>query len=94
MDLAQLLIRDEWIEKALCSDPKNYDRAYTADIFTSYHLGERENALKMCARCDVREECLSFALKTNQDIGIWGGVEEEERKILRRQLRKKTRRVA
>jgi WhiB family redox-sensing transcriptional regulator len=32
----------------------------------------------------VREECLEFALATNQEAGIWGGTTEEERRKLRK----------
>ena len=28
--------------------------------------------------------CLDFALATNQDSGIWGGLSEEERRVIRR----------
>jgi WhiB family redox-sensing transcriptional regulator len=45
-----------------------------------------------CSQCLVVMECLDWSIKTNQDSGIWGGKSEEERRILRRQLPKKTRR--
>ena len=32
-----------------------------------------------CARCQVSVECLTFALETRQDYGIWGGLDPEER---------------
>ena len=34
-----------------------------------------------------RAECLEYALDTNQDSGIWGGLSEEERRVIRRQRR-------
>lgn len=27
----------------------------------------------VCARCDIAERCLDYALKTQQEYGIWGG---------------------
>ena len=33
-------------------------------------------------------ECLDYAIRTNQDSGIWGGTTEEERKSIRRHYRK------
>ena len=39
----------------------------------------------MCCQCPVRVECLDFAMETNQDTGIWGGLSEDERRNLRRQ---------
>jgi len=36
-------------------------------------------ARTICARCDVRLECLAFALRTEHLDGIWGGLTETER---------------
>jgi WhiB family redox-sensing transcriptional regulator len=44
-------------------------------------------AKAICARCPVRLPCLSYALATRQAYGIWGGYDEEERGLLRRQQR-------
>ena len=41
-------------------------------------------AKSVCARCPVARECLSWALETGQDAGVWGGLTEEERRQLRR----------
>lgn len=45
--------------------------------------GQLRSAQAVCARCQVREDCLSFALDTGQDHGVWGGLSEEERRALR-----------
>jgi len=42
------------------------------------------NAKKICSLCPVIDDCLEFALETNQRAGIWGGTAEEDRKALRR----------
>ena len=41
-----------------------------------------------CRRCPVREQCLDFALRVRETHGIWGGLNEMERRQLlrRRQL--------
>jgi WhiB family redox-sensing transcriptional regulator len=36
-------------------------------------------ARTVCARCDVRLECLAFALRTDHLDGIWGGLTAGER---------------
>lgn len=41
-------------------------------------------AKEICGTCAVTEDCLEFALETNQRSGIWGGTAEEDRKALRR----------
>jgi WhiB family redox-sensing transcriptional regulator len=43
-----------------------------------------QQAREICTTCNVTEECLEYALETNQRAGIWGGSTEEERKSLRR----------
>jgi WhiB family redox-sensing transcriptional regulator len=44
-------------------------------------------AKTVCARCEVRGECLAFALATRQLHGIWGGTSPEERTVLRNKAR-------
>jgi WhiB family redox-sensing transcriptional regulator len=44
-------------------------------------------AKTLCATCPVRAACLEFALLTNQDYGVWGGLDEDERRVVRRQWR-------
>jgi WhiB family transcriptional regulator, redox-sensing transcriptional regulator len=40
-----------------------------------------------CRRCPVREQCLDYALRTRETHGIWGGMNEmERRQLLRRRL--------
>jgi len=36
-------------------------------------------ARTICARCDVRLECLAFALRTDNLDGVWGGLTATER---------------
>ncbi len=41
-------------------------------------------AKRVCASCEVQDECLSYAIETNQVSGIWGGLTEDERRPVRR----------
>lgn len=43
-----------------------------------------EEAKRICATCHVREHCLQWALETCQESGVWGGLSEDERRLLRR----------
>jgi WhiB family redox-sensing transcriptional regulator len=43
-----------------------------------------DKAKAVCARCSVTEQCLQYALETNQDSGVWGGLSEDERRALKR----------
>ena len=50
-------------------------------------MAETRQAKAICARCPVRRPCLAYALATGQAYGIWGGYDEGERRVLRRQRR-------
>jgi WhiB family redox-sensing transcriptional regulator len=43
-----------------------------------------EEAKQVCLGCAAQLQCLEFALRSNQDSGVWGGTSEEERRQLRR----------
>jgi WhiB family redox-sensing transcriptional regulator len=73
---------DEWRGRAACrdSDP---------DLFfpvgsSGTAVEEIQAAKAVCGTCTVRPQCLAFALESNQEAGVWGGLDEEERRRLRR----------
>jgi WhiB family redox-sensing transcriptional regulator len=81
--LALAAAEDEWRDSALCRDTD-------PDLFfpvgtTGQALVSIEHAKRVCSQCSVTQACLDFALDTNQDSGIWGGLSEEERRAIRRQ---------
>lgn len=49
---------------------------------------DTEDAVKFaevfCSDCPVRQMCLEYALKNNEDHGVWGGRTPEERFKMRR----------
>jgi WhiB family redox-sensing transcriptional regulator len=40
-------------------------------------------AKKLCQQCNVREECLEWALKNDEQFGVWGGLTASERDALK-----------
>jgi len=42
-------------------------------------LAQVAKAKAICAGCQVRRDCLAFALRTHQVHGVWGGLSEQER---------------
>jgi WhiB family redox-sensing transcriptional regulator len=46
--------------------------------------GYTRDAKKICAACEVRAQCLEYALKNDERFGIWGGLSERERRKLRK----------
>lgn len=58
-------------------------------FFTPNHLEKKEEreereamAKGLCAECPVRAQCFDFALATREPHGIWGGLNELERRAL------------
>jgi hypothetical protein len=41
-------------------------------------------AAALCASCPVRTACLAGALARNERHGVWGGVTEHDRRVLKR----------
>lgn len=48
-------------------------------------------AKSICARCEVRTQCLEFAQANDPIYGIWGGTTPEERQRVRRRERRAAR---
>ena len=73
----------EWRDGAICrdTDPELFFPVGT----TGLAVVAIDHAKRVCSQCTVTQECLDFALDTNQDSGIWGGLSEEERRQIRRQ---------
>lgn len=42
------------------------------------------DAKRICLGCEVRAECLEYALETDQRHGVWGGLPPRERRKLKR----------
>jgi len=66
-----------WQEKALCAETD-------PEAFFPEKGGSTREAKKICTGCEVRAECLGYALANDERFGIWGGLSERERRRLRR----------
>ena len=70
-----------WRERAACL---NYPAVLFFGMDDSESSAERrnreENAKRICLGCEVRAECLEYALSTREPYGIWGGLTEIERR--------------
>ena len=66
-----------WQEQALCAqtDP---------EAFFPEKGGSTREAKRICVGCDVKGECLEYALGQYERFGIWGGLSERERRRLKR----------
>lgn len=72
-------IEDQWQERALCAqtDP---------EAFFPEKGGSTREAKRICMGCEVRDECLEYALAHDERFGIWGGLSERERRRLKREI--------
>jgi len=66
-----------WQEEALCAQTE-------PEAFFPEKGGSTREAKRICGRCDVRGECLEYALAHEERFGIWGGLSERERRRLKR----------
>lgn len=51
-------------------------------------LRQIEQAKAICRRCPVAATCLTWAMDTKQEHGVWGGLTEDERRARRRRQTK------
>ena len=66
-----------WQSDSLCAqtDP---------EAFFPEKGGSTREAKKICGSCEVRNQCLEYALQNDERFGIWGGLSERERRKLRK----------
>jgi WhiB family transcriptional regulator, redox-sensing transcriptional regulator len=71
-----------WRSRAACldEDPEMFFPIGT----TSPAFLQIEKAKVVCQGCAVVETCLSWAIESGQDAGVWGGMSADERRALKR----------
>lgn len=90
-----MLTVTDWRELSACrdTDPNTFFPIGT----TGPAVDLIDKAKAICGACSVIEECLQYALETNQEAGVWGGYAEDERRRLRKRWlaeRRKARRAS
>jgi WhiB family redox-sensing transcriptional regulator len=77
--------RPDWRDDAACRD------ADPDLFFPDGGIGSTRDQVKtaklICRGCPVSTTCLSWALSSSQEHGIWGGLTEDERRRLHRRSR-------
>lgn len=63
-----------WREQAACA-------GQNPAIFFPAHRHPK-TAKRICGTCPVRSPCLAFALRTGSEDGVWGGLDQDERRRL------------
>ncbi len=81
--MSVLHVDEIWQAKAACRGPQ------TSMFFPPSHFERKDDkemresrAKAICASCQVRRSCLDYALRIREPHGIWGGLNEAERRSL------------
>jgi WhiB family redox-sensing transcriptional regulator len=65
-------------------DPRDNDTALCAqtdpEIFFPEKGGSTRAAKQICRGCELRAQCLTYAVENDERYGIWGGLSERERR--------------
>ncbi len=74
---------ETWQHQAACRGPQ------AAVFFPPSHVERKDEKLTrearakaICGECHVRLDCLEYAIRIREPHGIWGGLNENERKQL------------
>ncbi len=61
-----------WVEEGVCAsvDP---------EVWFPPQGGNHADAKRVCGRCPVAQECLDYALATDEEYGVWGGASRLDR---------------
>lgn len=72
---------ESWQESAACRGPRS------VLFFPPTHferkdekLAREQEAKAICGNCDVKVQCLQYAIRVRESHGVWGGLNESERK--------------
>ncbi len=87
-----LTITTDWRQMAACRDSE--PTLFFPVGSTGPALDQIAAAKEICVSCVVKDECLQYALETNQEAGVWGGYAEDERRRLRKRWLAERRRRA
>jgi WhiB family transcriptional regulator, redox-sensing transcriptional regulator len=87
-----ITIATDWRELSACrdSDPTLFFPIGS----TGPAIDQISAAKQICGECAVQEDCLQYALESNQEAGVWGGYAEDERRRLRKRWLAERRRRA
>lgn len=68
---------DEWKERGRCAEAD-------PEVFFPEKGDNPLAAKSICGRCEVKDACLQWALRTDERFGVWGQTTPNERKALRK----------
>ena len=83
------MLYNTFMRKSFGKDPgekwKKLGACYKSDVTIFFEPTQLEYAKTICATCEVKKQCLDYSLFYDS-FGVWGGMSEDERKILKSRL--------
>jgi WhiB family redox-sensing transcriptional regulator len=77
------IVHATWQTKAACRGPESYlFYPPTAPERRDEREEREQRAKSICVTCSVKRACLDHALRIREQHGIWGGLNEAERRLL------------
>ena len=74
---------DSWQHRGACRGPQAAVFFPPPQFERKVERAERERRAKeICASCSVRTDCLDYAITIREPHGIWGGLNENERRVI------------
>ena len=69
----------EWANRAAClgAEPEVFFPVGSGGMAVS----DVAAAKAICSHCPVLHDCREYALTSRQPFGVWGGLDEEERRV-------------
>lgn len=74
---------EQWRAKALCA----YLPPHLQELFTTPGVENEKRAKIICENCSAIEQCLDFAVSTNEMNNVYGGLSASDRRKMRRRQR-------
>ena len=76
-----------WQHRAACRGEQSLFFSDDPAETRADRLAREGRAKAICATCEVRDACLEYALRAHETHGVWGGLNEYERRAVARELR-------
>lgn len=70
----------EWVQQGRCAE-------VDPELWFPPNGHPDKHAKEVCAGCEVRAQCLAYAIEADEEHGIWGGLNRAERLRLRASMR-------
>lgn len=72
----------EWMSRKACDEADVDPEVFFPNGVTREANEQARFAKSICGRCLVKNECAAYAMENAIEFGVWGGLDEQERRRL------------